>query len=336
MINRFLLFLGAGRARALFGLIAVTGLLSLMLNAADSPESVRPIQTVLALVALIGSLAIVGSALDREDRGRYAAILAPAVGAIILGLTVLPQFSLLLFGGALGWIVAGGLIFRSRAPMEYQKAVKALRKNRLPEAVEAMDELIKLEPNNPAHHRFRAELLRVWGKLDRARRDYGRMIELEPDSAVAHNGMAEVELQGRRYEAALKAAQRAHELAPDEWVTLYNLGMIEDRLAQSSSVVEHLTRALELRVPDTRHKLLIHLYLARAYARLGDTEAAQAAASALARVAAGLREWQTILKSEQAATLRDAIGADVAAAEALINGQMDVSALAADSPEAKS
>jgi tetratricopeptide (TPR) repeat protein len=335
MIQRVQIFLGVGRLRALFAVIGATGLVSLILNGmVDQYDWVRPFQTILALGALVGGVIIVGSAFEREDRARYLAIIAPAVGALLLGLTVLPQYIVPLAGAALGWIVAGTLVFRVRAPMQYQQAVKALRKNQLADAVGAMDDLIKAEPNNPGHYRFRAELLRVWGKLERARRDYAKMIELEPDSPLAYNGLAEVELQAKRYEPALIAAQKAADLAPREWVALYNLGMIEDRLGRSIEVVGHLSRALELNIPDVRHRLLIHLYLARAHARIGDVDAARRALDTLKKQANGVREWNTILQSEQAGALREAIGADVEAARGLIAGEIDVMTLA-DEPAAR-
>jgi tetratricopeptide (TPR) repeat protein len=328
MIQRLLIFLGIGRARALFALFAATGLISLMLNSAAADETTRLAQTLLSLTALIGAVVIVGSAFEREARARYAAIVAPALGALMLGLTVLPQYGLALLGGAVGWVVAGLFLFRVRAPSAYQKAVRALRRNRLDEAVEWMDELIKAEPNEPAHYRFRAELLRVWGKLDRARRDYRRMIELDPESAVAFNGLAEVELQARRYAEAHAAAEKAAALAPDEWVAFYNLGMIEDRLGRSEDAIRHLTQASAMKIPDARHRLLIQVYLAKAYARIGAMDDARRSIEALKKQANGLREWQTILGSDQAQTLREAIGEDVALAERLIAREIDANALA--------
>ena len=49
---------------------------------------------------------------------------------------------------------------------------------------------------------------------------------------------------------------------------------------------------------------------------------------ALKKQANGLREWQTILGSDQAQTLREAIGEDVALAERLIAREIDANALA--------
>lgn len=323
----FSLFLGPARLRALFLVIAVTGLGSLVLNA-FSGDWVIPAQTILLGVALVGAVVIIVGKMEPEDRGRWLALLLPAVGALVLGFTVLPQYILALTGAAAGWIVAGLFFFRTRGPMEYQQAVKHLRKNELGEAVKVMDILIKQQPRDSSHYRFRAELLRIWGRLDRAKRDYQKMIELEPNSAIAYNGLAEVQLQAGNYEGAREAGLRAAELAPGEWVALYNLGMVEDRLALSQDVITHLNAALALKVPDARHRLLMYLYLARANARLGNAEAAQAAVAELRRHKNGLEEWQKILASEQAQTLRDALGEDVAAATELAKPKSDVMALA--------
>ncbi len=329
--DRFSLFLGPARLRVLFLVIALTGLLSLIFNA-FAGDWVKPAQSLLVLIALVSAGIIIGGKLDQYERGRWSGILAPAIGAILLGVLFLPEYALALTGAALGWIVAGLFIFRARGPMRYQEAVKHLRKNEFAEAVKSMDILIKQEPRNPDHYRFRAELLRVWGKLDKARKDYQRMTELAPKSAVAFNGLAEVYLQAGDYEAARDAGLRAYQLAPDEWVALYNLGMIEDRLGRSQEVVEHLTKALALKVPDARHRLLMYLYLARAYARLGDAAAAQDAVIQVRKHRGGLEEWQKLLQSDQAETLREALGDDVAAAAELMQGKLDVMALAQTQP----
>ncbi len=328
--ERFMLFLGPERLRTLFLLIASTGLLSLILNVVVNDfEWVRPVQTLLVLVALIGSAIIIGGRMDGQDRARWIAILAPAIGLIVLGVVVIPQLSLVLFGGAVGWVVAGLILFRPRTPSGYQKAVKALKKGNLELAVEEMDQVIKDQPDDPNHYRFRAELLRLWGKLDRARRDYVKMTELEADSAVGYNGLAEVDLQSGNFTRALESANKAAELAPDEWVALYNLGMIEDRLGQSQDVITHLDKALALKVPDARHRLLIHLYLLRAYARSGNLEAAQTQLDLLRKQRGGLDEWQNILDNAQAEVLRNVLGDDVKTVRDLLDANTTIEEIGA-------
>jgi tetratricopeptide (TPR) repeat protein len=95
--------------------------------------------------------------------------------------------------------------------------------------------------------------------------------------------MAEVLLQDGEYEAALPYAQKALELEPLNWIASYNLGMIEDRLQQWQSALIHLQQALDAGIPDSRHRLLAHLWAARANHALGDDEAAHAAIAKLRR-----------------------------------------------------
>jgi tetratricopeptide (TPR) repeat protein len=295
MIKQVQLFLGPARARAFVLLLGITGLASLILNAfVDQGNWVRPVQTLLVIGFLIGAAVIFGGRMRREERIRWAGILAPSIGAIILALTVLPQYSMPLLGGAIGWIIAGIFLFRQRVPREFQSAVKHLHKGEYEEAVSAMDAAIKDDPDNESYYRFRAEVFRLWGKLDRARKDYVRMTELAPESAVAYNGLAEVQLQAGKFDDARQAALKAYELAPEEWVAAYNLGMIEDRLRDSQSAIEHLQHAVTLHVPDVRHRLLIHLYLARAFSRLGNAEAVQTELANIKRYRTGLEEWRKL------------------------------------------
>jgi tetratricopeptide (TPR) repeat protein len=326
MIKRFLNFLGHERARALFILLAATGLLSLILNGVTA-EWVRYAQTLLALIFIVGAAFLIVGCLPKDERSRWYAILAPAIGAVLLGLLLLPNLFLLLLGLAVGWIIAGSLLFRARAPMQYQQAVKHLRKNQYAEAVKLLDDLIKAEPNKPEHYDFRARVLRVWGKLDHAKRDYKKMIELAPGLVSGYNALSEVCLQTKDYPSALEAAAKAAELAPTQWVAFYNLGMIEDRLARSKEVIEHLERALALKVPDARHRLLIHMYLARAHSRLGDMTPAEAQIEQIKLHKSGLKDWQTLLESDQADTLRAVLGDDVKTAQALAEGTRDTASL---------
>ncbi len=326
MIQRLTLFLGPERLRLLFLLLATTGLTSLVLNAVDG-EWVTTVQTGLAVIFIVGALVIVGGRMTPFDRGRLIGLALPALGAVVLALLVLPQYAIFLIGGAVGWVLAGLFLFNPKGPMQYERAVKHLRKGQYAEAVSEMDDLIKSQPKVANHYRFRAELLRLWGRFDRARRDYQRMIDLEPDSALGYNGLAEVYLQERQYDRARDAAQRAYALAPAEWVAAYNLGMIEDRLALSEAVITHLRQALALKVGDARHRLLIHLYLVRAYVRLGQLDAAQQELAALNKLRGGLNEWQVLFQDPKSETLRMVIEDDVKTAEALMNRTLDLSTL---------
>ncbi len=328
MIKQIQIFLGPARVRAFILLLGITGLISLVLNAVGGQNTwVTPVQTLMLVIFIVGTAIIFGGRLRQEERLRWASILAPSIGALLLGITVLPNLLLPLLGAAVGWIVAGAFLFRRRVPKEYTDAIKYLRKGEYEESVKSMDILIKDEPDNESYYRFRAEVFRMWGKLDRAKKDYTQMIEVSPESAVAYNGLAEVFLQSGQFTEAQRAGQRAYELAPGEWVAAYNLGMIEDRLKLPDVAIEHLNQALELKVPDIRHRLLIHLYLARAYARKGDLETAEREIDQIKRHKNGLEEWQNLLEHPEAATLRAVLEADIQAAQDLIDGKSDLKAM---------
>ncbi len=320
MIKRLQIFLGPRRFRALLALLGATGLASLALSVLGEASPLATAAQSLLLVAfLLGSLILFLGRLPREERLRWLAIILPSALAIVIGSVALPHLTGLFLGAGMGWIVAGIFIFGDpRGPQNYRAAVKAMRKRDYQAAITSMTAEIRQKPQQPEHFRFRAELHRLAGDLKSARADYQRMAALDPRSAVAFNGLAEVELQARRFEDARRAALKAHELAPDEWVAAYNLGMIEERLNQDDAALRHLNDALTLKIPDSRHRLLAHLYLWRIYQRRADLESAKAALAALKREKAGLEEWQVIMSADEAEALRAVLSADIKEASRLI------------------
>jgi len=340
MFKRFRLMLGPGRVQALFFLLALTGLGSILLNVAGAEETaadwVAPAQNVLVGVFVVGSVIIIGSALPAYERGRWLGILAPAAGLVLLGLFFFPNQVILLMGGAVGWVLAGMFLFKARGPMEYQQAIKAFRKNEYQEAVDTITKLIRQEPKVAAHYRLRAEFFRVWGKLDRARKDYKKVVDLVDDDSiekwVGYNGMAEVEIQMNQLDNARHSASKALELAPDQWVIAFNLGMIEDRSDNPQAALDHLQTALENRIPEAHYRFLTHFYRARSYARLGDLDAAAEAAKQLKTLGGGLNQWQMILQSDQADTLRDVLEDDINTAGALFGGEITPADLLTHTP----
>ena len=331
MLRRFQIFLGPRRYKAFVALLAVTGLgsLALTLMAGDMPGTTSAQTLLLAAFVAGGSWLILGR-LPREERFRWLAIILPAAIGVLIASLLLPHLTGLFVGAGLGWIVAGIFVFNSfGASQDYKRAVKAMRRGDYADAIEAISAQIKRQPERGEHYRFRAELYRLAGKLAAARKDYRKMIDLDEKNAVGWNGLAEVELQARRYKQAREAGEMALELAPDEWVAAYNLGLIDDRLGDSEAVIERLGAALEQKIPDSRHRLLAHLYLARAAARKGDAKMADAALRDMKREKTGLEEWRMILEQKEAAALRDVLSADIELAIALVKGEAEIESLAA-------
>ncbi|MCA9889938.1 MAG: hypothetical protein KC546_16275 [Anaerolineae bacterium] len=322
MLNQFRTFLGPNRFNALVLLLVLSGVASLVFTFVPG-EGALAAQTVLLLFFIVGAIVIIGSRLDGDQRWRALAIVAPAIGLVVLAIFY-EQLRPIFLGGALGWLLVGMLTFgRASAPMHYREAIKAMRKSHYKEAVDAMSELIKIEPDDPNLYRFRANLFTLWGKLDRARRDYQTMLSLanNRDNVLveAYDGLSGIDLQVGRYDSALEAAQKAYELVPDAWVTAYNLGLIYDRLQQPSDVLRILTVDLLHQVPESRHRLLICLYRLRAYFRNGDSDSAQAELDRLQKETRGLKDWQRIMESDQADMLRANFDEDVQLAAKLMS-----------------
>jgi len=323
MIRRFRIFLGPARFKAFFVLLGLTGTTSLLLNiVADGLYWATAAQSFLLLVFLAGASYLILGRLTREERLRWLAVIVPATLAIVIASTLLPHLTGLFAGAGIGWIVAGIFVFNSTGgPQNYKRAVRAMRKGDYAAAIKSITAQIKLEPSRGEHYRFRAELYRLAGKLEAAKQDYRSMIKLQEQTAVAYNGLAEVELQGGNYQKAFEAAETAYEMSPKEWVAAYNLGMIEDRLQRSEGAVEHLRSALALKMPDSRHRLLAHLYLLRAHLRLGDSVGAAQALDAMKREKSGLEEWQVIMSADEAHALRDVLSEDIDYARDLIRDE---------------
>jgi tetratricopeptide (TPR) repeat protein len=330
-LERFRNFLGEGRFWMLVGLLVTTGIASLILAIINYEQTITT-QTILALGAIVGTALIIGSRISGEQRIHWLAILAPSLGMVVLALLFFPQYLLAASGAAVGWIVAGMMIFgRRNAPMQYREAIKSMRKGDYKAAVATLDSLIKTEPDNPAHYRLRGRVLRLWGKTGRARHDYEAMIKYSTNDGIkaeAYNELSELELQAKNYEKALESAQNAADLLPNDWVAAYNLGMIQDRLGQAEATVESLQRALDAKVKDARHRLLIHLWMTRAYSRLGESEKAKATLANLKKERKSLDEWHQILEVEEAAELRNVLGEDVALAQKLVDDEIEVMQIA--------
>lgn len=321
MLRELERWLGRRNFRLLVGLLVATGLTSLILQIAFPVESWSlMLQTGLVLIFVGGAVWLVGSRVSSETRRRMLITVLPAMGAVALGL-IIPDMLRLFLGAALGWLLTAQLLMRNTEKREYKLAIRAMRQKDYAKAIETMSHLIKQEARVPEHYQFRAQLYRLNNDLKRARRDYEKIVELAPETGIGQNGLAELSLQMGDLEAARHWGQQAYERAPDDWVSLYNLGMVAERQHDDSAAITYLTRALEMKLPDSRYRLLTKFWLTRAYFRQGNMEKMQESLRDLQKEKAGLRDWKIIMESDEAAaTIRQLLAGDIQQAEALING----------------
>lgn len=254
------------------------------------------------------------------DRLRLVLVLGPAV--LLLTLAIFwPRWTMCFGGGALAWALVVWLLGRGRAQMGYRAAVRHLRRNDMAQAIAAMDALIRAEPARAEHYRFRAELHRLAGDLGAAERDYQQVLALAPGSPDGYLGLAEVAVQRDDYRRAQEHAAQASLCAPDDWRVGYTRALIADRLGDASAALEYAQAALSAGLTDQRLLVLVHLWRARNWARLGDWDAAQAALRDVRKAASGLRDWRLLLETPQAASLQAMVADDLRQVEALLDEQ---------------
>lgn len=328
MLRQLNHWLGKERTYVLVGSLIATGLLSLVLNITASDEEWSlTVQTLLVIVFLgIGTWIIAGR-LSAEPRLRFLFTIIPAMGLGLLALIVPGELFALVIGLAFGWLLAAQFLMRNRTPREYKDAIKALRRADYKEAAKHVTQLIKQEPENLNHYQFRAEMYRLDGKMSKAIKDYEKINSIRPDSPIGYNGLSEVYLQQAQYDLALENAREALKREPDLWVAPYNLGMIEDRLQDSQNVIEHLGMALKSGLPDSRHRLLTYLWLARAHYRLGDKMTANEVLTKLRQERRGLGEWSIVMDEDEASTLRAVLEDDIKLARRAIEDKKNAEVL---------
>jgi tetratricopeptide (TPR) repeat protein len=313
-------WLGPQRRTWLVGLLIATGLASLVLQLAFAEETwSQSAQTALVLLFLAGAFWIVSGVLSPFTKRRLAFTVLPALGALALAV-LLPDFLFLFLGAALGWLFAAQMLMRNMDKREYKLAVKALRKGEYQQAIDHINPLIQQEPEVAEHYAFRAQLHRLNDDPKRARQDYEQVLALDPKSSVGANGMSEVSLQNGDLTEARRWAELAYQNAPQDWVAPYNLGMILERAGDDKGAEKALREALALKIPESRHRFLSYFWLSRLLHRQGKPDEAQKMVAELKDEKTGFKEWQTILESKEAATLRTLLQQDVRLAGRLMDG----------------
>lgn len=155
---------------------------------------------------------------------------------------------------------------------------------RYDEALEAIDAALDLEWDAMGEN-MRAFTLAAMARDDEAKASYLRALEAldqeleaSPDEADLHSRRAYALLGLRRAKEALAAANKALSIKKDEFLTLQSIGRALVALDKPKEAVAALTKAMKQRPAAP----MAAFYLAKAYARLGDTAARDRALAGVA------------------------------------------------------
>lgn len=127
-------------------------------------------------------------------------------------------------------------------PAQYARAIASYRQNEVQKAVERIDALIQLEPDNPYFQELKGQMLVDFSRIEEAIPYYTRAVEILPDAGLLRIALAHTLIEnGGRNKAILQKA------------------------------VDHLERALQDEKRSTRAQRL----LATAYGRMGREDIAK-------------------------------------------------------------
>jgi len=152
------------------------------------------------------------------------------------------------------------------------------QQKKLDEAMACWRKAIELDPRDARAHTGLGLALAQQKKLDEAMACWRKAIELDPKYAAAHNGLAwhlatADDPKVLDFPKALEHARKATELAPGDPNAWENLGVAQHRCGDFAGAVANLEKVG--RMPGGKLSIDAHFFLAMAYWRAGNQEAAR-------------------------------------------------------------
>lgn len=138
-----------------------------------------------------------------------------------------------------------------RGRMNYQVGVDNLRQGRSPQAVAALLEAERWDPNSKRTQLALAEAYRQQGRNRETEAHLLRALQIDPRFHQASLNLAALYIQTERYEESIPHLQRLLDdpTFPGPWRALTNLGWAEYRLGRLDDAYRHLSLAVDYR-PD--------------------------------------------------------------------------------------
>lgn len=126
------------------------------------------------------------------------------------------------------------------------RAVELRKQGKLPQALEAIQQALRLNPNYPAAHFNLAAIRFAQGHTEAAIASWRKAIELNPDYKQAHAALAGALRSVGRIEEAVAAAQQAARIDPNYIEAHNELGLALHRARRHAEAQEAFERVLEL------------------------------------------------------------------------------------------
>jgi tetratricopeptide (TPR) repeat protein len=121
---------------------------------------------------------------------------------------------------------------------------------RLPEALAALDEAVRIQPLAPGPHWQRGRVVELLGRFDEAGPEYARAVELSPRTLVYLREWVRWLAKSGRVAEARGVAERIVAEEPDDPESVANLGALALEQGDVAAARRHLLRALSLAEGD--------------------------------------------------------------------------------------
>lgn len=114
------------------------------------------------------------------------------------------------------------------------------------EALQLLQEAVKIAPDWHQAHDVRAQILRAAGRLEEARESAEQALALQPESIAAQNNYANLLVTLADYAGAERHYRRAIELGPEHPKPYYNLACVYTLMGDLDAAVRYLEQSIRL------------------------------------------------------------------------------------------
>lgn len=140
---------------------------------------------------------------------------------------------------------------KAAADAQLLLGVVLFKKGNKTEAIEHIDQSIKLKTKNPEAHNAKGDMLAADGKWKEALEEYEQAVEDEPKFALAHASMGNAHLQLGNNDKAMEHFKKARDLNPTDKNVLYALPILLEKAGKTQEALTEFENSLMLETDAT-------------------------------------------------------------------------------------
>lgn len=128
----------------------------------------------------------------------------------------------------------------------YREAVDLVGENKNDQALEILEQLVKIDPDNPRYQNSYGDVLRKLERYEEALSAYRKSIELEPENDIYYLDLGFVLMLMGENEPAMAEFQKAIEIAPEEEIYHFFAAVVLERMDKKEEALSEYQKAVEI------------------------------------------------------------------------------------------